>query len=254
MKDFYRILTLLLYLCSLLVSAQTKPKNHWQLGGSVGYAQSIQRQQDWIYKDIVVEKDSVVDYIPGNYRYGNSTGINTDLEAIYQKKSGWYNVLGLQSFISLPKKYYEFLYYDNDLELHSRYTETSGYVMMKFGFGYRTKYKRHANLFLGANLLYGAGWLKFKYNNEFTGEGGLIGKYSMAQSFFLTFGLSAEAGTLLRINRRMEGVIKAGINAAMFSVWKNSVPNFKDSPFYDTGDLINDWYNINFSLGIRYKL
>ena len=237
-----------------IANAQTQPKNHWQFGGSVGYATSIQRDKDWIYKDVIVEDDSVVGYVPGNYRYGTSTGFNIDAEFVYQKKSGWYNILGIQSFVSLPVKYYSGYRNPQPLELHSQWTERGGYAMFKFGLGYKTNYKRNANLFLGGNFMWGGGWYNVHYENRFTGESGEWANYTILQSMMLAWGISFEAGTLLKINRNWEGVIKTGLNVSAFSVWKNSHEGLKNNPYYDTGRLVWDFYNINFSLGIRYKL
>jgi hypothetical protein len=237
-----------------VATAQTKPTNHWQLGGSVGYATSIQRDKDWIYKDVIVENDSVVGYVPGNFRYGTSSGFNIDAEFVYQKKSGWYNILGIQSFVSLPVKYYNGYKNPQPLELHSQWTERGGYAMLKFGVGYKTSFKRNANLFLGGNFMWGSGWYNVRYANRFTGESGEWANYTIFQSMFLACGISFEAGTLLKLTRNVEGVIKTGLNVSAFSVWENSHEGLKNNPYYDTGSLVWDFYNINFSLGIRYNL
>jgi hypothetical protein len=236
--------------------AQIQPRNHWQFGGSVGYATSIQNKVV-LYKDLVVENDTVVGVVPGNYRYGTSTGFNIDAEAFYQKKSGWYYVLGIQSFISLPSEYFT-KFFDDKLYLpinqYGRSKETGGYAMMKFGIGFRTNYKRNANLFIGANLMYGGGWFRLLGYQGYADEVIFEKSWGYGQSIFLGLGINGEAGTLLRLSRNMEGVIKTGINAAGFSVWKNSDEYLKNNPTYSTGEILHSFYNINFSLGIRYKL
>lgn len=233
--------------------AQTKPTNHWQLGGSVGYAFSLHEKFDG-YESLIVKNDSVVGAVPKSYRDGTGTGFNIDFEAIKQKKSGWFNIYGIQTFISLPNKFYWSVPLDRPVSQYSQTVFSGGYAMAKIGWGYRTNYKRNANLFLSCNLLYGGGWFKLKQESEFTGESSTVQHYSYAQTILLGIGANFEIGTLLKLNKKFDGVIKAGFNAAAFSVWKNSNEILKDSPFHETGDIVHDFFNINFSLGIRYNL
>jgi hypothetical protein len=70
--------------------AQTKPINHWQLGGSVGYATSIQEDYPSAHSDLNIQGDSVIGLIPGNYRYGTISGLQINLEANWQKNGEGY--------------------------------------------------------------------------------------------------------------------------------------------------------------------
>ena len=256
MKSTQRIISLFFYLSSIIIAAQTKPINHWQLGGSVGYAFSIQDEDVSAYRDLNLQGDSVIGLIPGDYRYGTSSGIQVDIEAVYQKKSGWFYILGLQSFFSIPKEY--FVSYDGsfnpDPYWNTRFREHGGYAMFKFGLGYRVTYNRNANLFVGANLLYGGGWYNLKASNGYEENWESRIRSTYFDSFFLGLGINAEVGTLLKLNKNMDGLIKAGINAAMFSVWDFSKETGYNSDRLTTGDVAHEFFNINFSLGIRYKL
>jgi hypothetical protein len=238
-----------------VATAQTKPTNHWQLGGSVGYATSIQEDYPSAYSDLNIQGDSVIGLIPGNYRYGTSSGLQIDLEAIYQKKGGWYSVIGLQSFISIPQVYFfspqgEF---NPDPHWNARFKEHGGYAMLKLGLGYRVTYARNANLFVGANLLWGGGWYSSKVSSGYEENWESRIRVTYSDSFLLGLGVNAEVGTLLKLNQKIDGLIKAGINAAMLSVWDFEKSGFKSKQL-TPGDLAHEFFNINFSLGIRYKL
>jgi hypothetical protein len=247
---------LLLLAISSLVTAQTKPTNHWHVGGSVGYAFSIQDEDNAAYRDLELQGDSVIGLIPGDYRYGTSSGIQIDLEAVFQKKSGWYNILGLQSFLSIPNTYFRSYdgRYNPDPYWNTRIRKSGGYAMFKFGLGYRVTYKRNANLFMGANLLYGGGWYNLKASNGYEENWEWRIRSTYFDSFLLGLGINAEVGTLLKLNKNIDGIIKAGINAAMFSVWNFGKETGYNSSRATTGDVAHEFFNINFSLGIRYKL
>jgi hypothetical protein len=107
---------------------------------------------------------------------------------------------------------------------------------------------------MGFNILYGGGWYKSQHSRGYSEEWSTATRSTYFDSFLLGLGVNAEVGTLVKLSRKMEGTIKAGYNAAMFSVWDFAKETGYNCSRCTTGEPAEDFFNINFSLGIRYTL